>query len=61
MWRGRYGGEDSLRQQWREESHMSDDDMDQQQCGDIDDDDYDAKMATAGEILLLLLYSRYRS
>jgi hypothetical protein len=26
-----YGGEDSLRQKWREESHNSDDDMDQQQ------------------------------
>jgi len=44
-------GEDALKQKWHEESHTMDDDMDCQQCGDIDDDDYDNKMAAAGDDL----------
>jgi len=46
-------GEDGMKQQWREESHEVDDDMDCQQCGDIDDDDYDQQMAAAGDDLAL--------
>mmetsp|Transcript_18670 Transcript_18670/g.29101 ORF Transcript_18670/g.29101 Transcript_18670/m.29101 type:complete len:452 (-) Transcript_18670:1142-2497(-) len=46
-------GENMLKQQWREENHGEDDEMDAQQCGDIDDDDYDQKMAAAGDDLAL--------
>lgn len=44
-----YGDENSMRQRWREEDHGADDEMDQQQCGDIDDEDYDQQLAAAGD------------
>eukprot|EP00802_Teleaulax_amphioxeia_P006968 Tamp_06974.p1 GENE.Tamp_06974~~Tamp_06974.p1 ORF type:complete len:266 (+),score=88.44 Tamp_06974:1716-2513(+) len=44
-----YGNEDDLRQKWHEEQHESGDEMDHQQCGDIDDDDYDQEQAKKGD------------
>lgn len=51
--RGQHEGEDGMKQQWREESHDVDDEMDAQQCGDIDDEDYDNAQAAAGDDLAL--------
>lgn len=39
-----------MKQKWRDEDHCSDDDIAQDQCGDIDDDDHDNKMAEKGDV-----------